>query len=168
MNEKFALYLKHCPFCGGPAELYIDFKEMPDTTQRHDILCKDTFGCGARVTDMISGYAPDYKDQIQALADRWNRRPDISEEEVKEHCRARNYIIVAAELFMRLARGITYRADEMPIDGTAAYRIGGDSKTLWLTVPNGSIKGDKIGNRVIVQEESTPFVKTYYTEDIAP
>ena len=97
MNEEMDLILKPCPCCGGRAELYVDFKEMPDTTQLHKIKCVDTFGCGLEVCDMLSGYSPNYKKEIQALADRWNRRPKITEEEVREQCRSRNQMIISGE-----------------------------------------------------------------------
>ena len=164
MNEEMALILKPCPCCGGRAELYVDFKEMPDTTQLHKIKCVDTFGCGLEVCDMLSGYSPNYKKEIQVLADRWNRRPKITEEEVREQCRARNQMVISGELFHVMFKGISYRPDEMPIDGVAAYRIG-KHKTLWLTVPNGTVKDDKLGGRIIVEEANTPYVATYYRGD---
>jgi len=68
--------LKPCPFCGGEAELYISPHENGDTTQNHYIVCKDTFGCGARIGDAISGWQQDYDEAVQRLVDRWNRRAD--------------------------------------------------------------------------------------------
>lgn len=144
--------------------MYISDHENSDTTHKHSILCKDTFGCGARIDDAISYYQRDYNEALQKLAARWNRRPEIAEEEVREQCRARNQMVISGELFHVMFKGISYRPDEMPIDGVAAYRIG-KHKTLWLTVPNGTVKDDKLGGRIIVEEATTPYVATYYREE---
>lgn len=66
--------LKPCPFCGKKAELLISKHENSDTTKWHKIMCVDPFGCGAEMWDSISEWQYDYKDAVQRLIDRWNRR----------------------------------------------------------------------------------------------
>ena len=71
--------LKPCPFCGGEAEFVILPHVNSDTTQWHKVMCKDVFGCGAELGYALSGYSPDYEEQVKALKNRWNRRAEGSE-----------------------------------------------------------------------------------------
>ena len=66
--------LMPCPFCGSEAKYVISDHVNSDTTRWHKIMCKDVFGCGAELGDALSGYSPDYEDQVQKLKDKWNRR----------------------------------------------------------------------------------------------
>ena len=66
--------LMPCPFCGSEAKFVISDHVNSDTTRWHKIMCKDAFGCGAELGDALSGYSPDYEDQVQKLKDKWNRR----------------------------------------------------------------------------------------------
>lgn len=72
--------LKRCPFCGGKARLVISEHENSDTTRWHKIMCEDVFGCGAEIGTAISAWQSDYKEAVQRLMDRWNRRYDPSEQ----------------------------------------------------------------------------------------
>ena len=66
--------LKPCPFCGGKAKFVINSHVNSDTTQWHKVMCEDVFGCGAELGDALSGYSPDYEEQVKALKKKWNRR----------------------------------------------------------------------------------------------
>lgn len=66
--------LKPCPFCGGEAKFFIRSYENSDTTQLHMIKCENSFDCGAQISDLLSGYQPDYKDCVKKLYQKWNRR----------------------------------------------------------------------------------------------
>lgn len=66
--------LKSCPFCGGRAEFFVLAHENGDTTKPHIIKCVNTFKCGAQITDYISNWSRDYKEQVKKLFNRWNRR----------------------------------------------------------------------------------------------
>ena len=74
--------LKPCPFCGGKAKFIIDPHENSDTSQRHKIYC--TGGCGANMGDSISGWSPDYGEQVQALFNRWNKRTNAEDNKCEE------------------------------------------------------------------------------------
>lgn len=77
--------LKKCPFCGGKAEFYVSSHENSDTTHTHSVMCKDVFGCGARINDTLSLFQPDYKEEVEKLIERWNKRvKDKTEEKSSE------------------------------------------------------------------------------------
>ena len=66
--------LESCPYCGGEAEFHISNYENGDTTHLYTIMCKDAFGCGAKMSDSISYWEADYEDAVNKLVQRWNRR----------------------------------------------------------------------------------------------
>ena len=66
--------LKPCPFCGKPAEFVVLNHENSDTTHWHKVMCTDPFRCGAELGAAISFYQPDYKEEVESLKARWNRR----------------------------------------------------------------------------------------------
>lgn len=66
--------LKPCPFCGSSAIFYINDYENSDTTHLHAVMCGDVFDCGAKISDSISYYQPDYTEDVVKLCQRWNRR----------------------------------------------------------------------------------------------
>lgn len=73
-KEKEMVELKPCPFCGSKARLVVLEYENSDTTRWHKIMCEDVFGCGAEIGTAISAWQADYKEAVQGLKDRWNRR----------------------------------------------------------------------------------------------
>lgn len=63
------MQLENCPYCGRPAKFTIG-KEASDTTRVHTIECSWMY-CLKRQTS-LSGWSPDYKEQVANLVDDWN------------------------------------------------------------------------------------------------
>ena len=66
--------ISFCPCCGKRSVLLVDDKENGDTSLNYRIQCVDTFGCGLSMFTSISGYSPNFTDELQGFIDRWNRR----------------------------------------------------------------------------------------------
>lgn len=165
------VFLKPCPCCGSPAMLCPEVEFMaPERISTilkdrvYTVRCKDVFGCGLKMSKTINEYEPDCEDRINDLVDQWNRRLEISIEEVKDYCLPRHYLIVAAEFFYKLTRGLTYRLDQLPIEGAAAYTIG-ETGVLKLCVPDGTISNGRLGRIVIVEEEPSQYVEIYHNDE---
>lgn len=65
MNE---IKLENCPYCGRPAEVWIG-REMSDTSKIHKIRCNYLH---LVIEEALSGWAPDYKDELNGLKEDWN------------------------------------------------------------------------------------------------
>lgn len=63
--------LKPCPFCGGKAIYIEDCHENSDTTQKHSVGCPT---CEVSFSSYISYWSRDYKDEMAALVEKWNKR----------------------------------------------------------------------------------------------
>lgn len=75
--------LKPCPFCGGKARFVISSHENSDTTRWHKVMCEE-WECGASLGTALSGWSPDYNEQVEELKQRWNRRTN-NEQQKQEH-----------------------------------------------------------------------------------
>ena len=161
------VYLRPCPCCGGPAMMGPDIEfSNPNTIineRIYTVRCKDFFGCGVKISKAINELEPEYEDRINDLVDQWNRRPEVSFEDIKAYCDPRSYLVVAAELFYKLSRGLMYRLDQLPIDGVGAYTIDRENGTLKICIQDGTINDGRLGRCVIVEEEPSHNVEVFHS-----
>lgn len=66
--------IDNCPFCGGPALLFVTNTEVGDTSRKHKIYCSHTNACGAEMSTYLSCWSKDYEKQLNDFINRWNRR----------------------------------------------------------------------------------------------